>query len=181
MFQGGIVELQLKRNELIAWLKATAGATVLSISLAGQLAELQTNISSPYRLATALEQKVDFLDDGPYLVKYEQAQGDYEQALPYTTFAMAMTFKAELANHPGKFVGGYDALIAAVSGYEYLAKVSKESYGLVGHLLISLPQAPDELAELKELLAASSVVYAFPDGTGTLNLGNVKMGNGIYS
>ncbi|WP_143068463.1 hypothetical protein [Azotobacter beijerinckii] len=175
------MELQLKRNELIAWLKTVAGATVLSISLAGQLAELQTNISSPYRLATALEQKVDFLDDGPYLVKYEQAQDDDEQALPYTTFAMAMTFKAELANHPGKFVGGYDALIAAASGYEYLAKVSKESYGLVGHLLISLPQAPDELAALKEVLAATSVVYAFPDGTGTLNLGNVKMGNGIYS
>ena len=100
------MELQLKRNELIEWLKTVAGATVLSISLAGQLAELQTNISSPYRLATALEQKVDFLDDGPYLVKYEQAQGDDEQAPPYTKFAMAVAFKAELAKHPGKFLGG---------------------------------------------------------------------------
>jgi len=181
MFQGEIVELQLKRNELITWLKGAAGATILSISLAGQLAELQTNISSPYRLATALEQKVEFLNDGPYLVKYDQAQGNDEQDISYTTFAMAMTLKAELANHRGKFVGGYDALITAVSGYEYLSKVSRESYGLVGHLLISVPQDPNELAGLEEVLSANSVVYAFPDGTGTLNLGNVKMGNGIYS
>lgn len=175
------MELQLKRNELISWLRTVAGATILSISLVGQLAELKTNMSSPYRLAAALEQNVDFLGDGPYLVKYEQTQGDDEQDLPYTKFAMAMTFKVELVNHPGQFVGGYDALIAAASEYEYMAKVSKESYGFVGYLLISLPQAPDELAALKKVLAASSVVYAFPDGTGTLNFGNVKMGSGIYS
>lgn len=181
MFQGGFVELQLQKNELITWLKTLAGATILSISLIGQFAELQTNISSPNRLAMAFEQKVDFLDDGPYLVKYEQSQDNDEQEPPYTTFAIAMTFKAGLANHLGKFIGGYDALINAASNYEYLARISNESYGLVGHILISLPQEPNELASLQKVLAANSVVYAFPDGTGTLNLGNVKMGNGIHS
>jgi len=181
MFQGGIVELQLQKNELIAWLKTLAGATILSISLVGQFAELKTNISSPSRLAMAFEQKVDFLDDGPYLVKYDQNQGSDEQDPPYTTFAMAMTFKAQLANHPGKLIGGYDALTSAASDYEYLARISNESYGLVGNILISLPQEPNELASLQKVLAANSVVYAFPDGTGTLNIGNVKMGNGIHS
>ena len=173
------MELQLQKNELIAWLKTLAGATILSISLVGHFAELQTNISSPGRLAMAFEQKAGFLDDGPYLVKYDQIKDNDEQDLPYTTFAMAITFKAQVANHPGKFIGGYDALISAASDYEYLARVSSEPYGLVGHLLISLPQEPNELASLQNILAANSVMYAFPDGTGTLNTGNFKRGNGI--
>ena len=175
------MQVELNKLELISWLKAIAGVTIASISLVDQVDKLWTSITSPVKLAKAFEQRVDFLDDGPYLVKYEPTKNSNDQDIHYTSFAMAMTFKAELARHPGIYVGGYDGLIQALSGYEYLSKISQESYGLVGHLLVLLPQEPSEVAALREALAKNSVVYAFPDGTRTLNLNNVKMGNGVHS
>jgi hypothetical protein len=45
-------------------------------------------------------------------------------------------------------MGGHDGLIRALSVYEYLSRISQESYGLVGQLLVLLPQEPSELAIL---------------------------------
>ena len=177
------MELQFNKNELIAWLRTIAGATILSVSLIGQMAKLETNITSPIKLAAAFEQKVDFLDEGPYLVKYEakQPQSHDDEDLPYSTFAMAITFRAELSNHPGRFIGGYDTLIRELSDFEYLAKIGSGPTGPLGHLLVSIPQDPIELGNLQQVLEKNSIFYAFPDGSGTLNLGNLKMGKGLRS
>ena len=174
------MQVELNKPELISWLKSIAGVTIVSISLVAQVDTLRTSITSPAKLARAFEEEVKFLDNGPYLVKYEPTENDNDQDIPYTPFAMAITFKAALARHPGMYVGGYDSLIQALSGYEYLSKTSQESYGLVGHLLVLLPQEPSEVAALQEIIAENSVVYAFPDGTKTLNMNNVKMGNGVH-
>lgn len=173
------MQIELNKLELMSWLKAITGVTIVSISLVAQVDKIWTNITSPAKLSKVFEQQVGFLDGGPYLVEYESTKDDNDQDIPYTTFAMAMTFKAESAKHPGIHMGGYDGLIRALSGYEYLSRISQESYGLVGHLLVLLPQEPSELAALQEILVRHSVMYAFPDGTRTLNLNNVKMGRGV--
>jgi hypothetical protein len=180
IFQGGIVEVQLSKDELIKWLKTVAGATLLSVSLAGQLDTIKTNISSPTVLANALEQESGFLGNGPYLVQYHEPHKDQHQNIPFTTFALAITFKAELAQEPGKYIGGYDRIMEVASKYDYISKMTKEPYGLVGHILVSLPVNPMELESLKQDLDKNSIVYVFPDGSGTINESNLKMGKGLY-
>lgn len=172
------MRVELTKSELISWLKAIGGAAIISLSLSSQLGKIETNITSPIRLAHALEQGVDFWDEGPYLVQYE-SDSNNDQDVPYKSFAMAITFKAELAKHPGRKIGGYEQLMAAISGMEYIQKIDETSFGLIGHVLIALPDEPSALAELQEALAKNSILYAFPDGTGSLNENNVKMGQGL--
>ncbi|WP_138436721.1 hypothetical protein [Marinobacter shengliensis] len=175
------MDQQLKRHELVEWLRSIAGATILSVSLVGQVADLETNITDPLKLARALEQRVEFLGEGPYLVQYSPGpdQSGSDPSLPYTSFAMAGTLKAEFNHHPGSYVGGYDALVRELSGFEYLAKIGEGPSGPMGHLLILIPQNPSELSQLRSVLARYSVYYAFPDETGTLNVANLKMGQGL--
>lgn len=172
------MQVELPKSELISWLKALGGAAIISLSLSSQLSKLETNITSPIRLAYALEQRVDFLDEGPYVVQYESSSNN-DQDLPYKSFAMAITFQAELAKHPGRKIGGYEGLMAAISEMEYIRKIDETTFGLIGHVLIAIPDEPIALVELKEALAKNSILYAFPDGTGTLNENNVKMGQGL--
>lgn len=174
------MEIKLSKEELIKWLKTVAGATLLSVSLAGQLDTLKTNISSPTVLANALEQESGFLGNGPYLIQYNEPPEDEHQELPYTTFALAITFKAELAQEPGKYIGGYDQIMEVASKYDFISKITKEPYGLVGHILVSLPTDPTELESLKQDLDKNSIVYVFPDGTGEVNRNNLKIGKGLH-
>lgn len=95
---------RLEKEEMAKWLKTIAGSTVLSISLVGQIADLETNITDPLKLAGALSQDVDFLEEGPYLLEYapHDAEDEAGHNLAYTSFAMAVTLKAQLRNRPRK-------------------------------------------------------------------------------
>jgi len=175
------VSQRLEKDELAQWLKTIAGSTILSISLVGQVADLETNITDPLKLSGALSQDVGFLETGPYLVEYvpSTSEEDTEQDLAYESFAMAITLKAQLKNRPGKFFGGYDALIKELAQFEYFSTIKRGPAGPIGSLLILLPKDPASLSQLSTILERYSVFYSFPDGSGTLNVGNVKMGRGI--
>ncbi|OZY85707.1 hypothetical protein CBP51_01240 [Cellvibrio mixtus] len=173
------MEITLNKNEMIGWLKKASAITILSISLAGSLAELRTNITSPIKMASALTQNVEFLGDGPYLIKYEPSSSDEEKELVYSTFAVAFTLQVKLASGSSSH-GGYPQLIEALSGYEILSSITNQNGILTGNILILLPESPVELLELEKTLESASIFYAFPDGTGTLNEFNMKQGKGIY-
>jgi len=175
------MEQQLKKNELAQWLYGITGATILSVSLIGHVGELKTNITDPFKLASALEQPAPFFSEGPYLVEYHPSsdQNGTDQTPSYAHFAMAITSKAEFNHHRGSYLGGYDALMRELSGFEYLANISSGLSGPTGSLLILIPQDPKELLRLRLALEEYSIMYAFPDGSGTLNLANLKMGRGL--
>lgn len=44
-----------------------------------------------------------------------------------------------------------------------------------------IPENPNELEALKKILENLSIAYIFPDGTGTINENNLKMGKGIWA
>lgn len=173
---------QLKKNELSQWLRSMVGATILSVSLVGHVGHLKTNITDPLILASALEKPIPFFSEGPYLVEYHSssAQSGTDQTSSYAHFAMAVTTKAESNNHNGNYLGGYDALMRDLSGFEYLANVGSGLSGPTVSLLILIPQDLNELLRLRLALEEYSIVYAFPDGSGTLNLANLKMGRGLH-
>ena len=175
------VQKKLRRKQMVEWLKKAVGVTVVSLSLAGQVTELETNMKDPLKLAGALEQDVNFLEDGPYIIDYTQSNSDIEiqDEVPYNSFAMAITLKAELNHHRGTFIGGYDSLIKELSDFQYIATIRKGAAGPIGSLLILLPEEPASFSKLGSILEKHSVFYAFPDGTGTLNTRNVKTGRGI--
>ncbi|WP_290654092.1 hypothetical protein [Idiomarina sp.] len=173
------MEVKLNKEELITWLRTISGATLLSVSIVGQLDTLETNITVPSILASSLEQDSGFLGSGPYLVKYKLTPEEQHQDLSYETFATAVTFKVELKREPGKYIGGYNRIVKIASKYNYISRIKREHYGVVGFFLISLPANPVELEELKNDLVENSIAYIFPDGTGTINHGNLKMGKAL--
>lgn len=170
------------KEDLMKWLRNATSAVILSISLTGGVHEVYFQASSARVLSEISQLSPDYVREGCYLVEYEGREEDDEsEELDYTNIATAFTFQARLAQHPGKIIGGLDNLRNSLSGYEYTAKIELEQSGYVGHLLIVIPESPEELESLKETLHNLSIAYIFPDGTGTINQNNMKMGRGIWS
>jgi hypothetical protein len=166
------------KEELLRWLKSTTSAVLLTITLSGGVQELQIQSSSARALVNITQSSPEYFVEGPYVINYEESENDSEE-VPYTDIATAFTFKGHLAQHPERSIGGMDALRNELSGFEYTAKIKSEAAGLIGHLLIVIPESPNELEKLKLILHTLSVTYIFPDGTGTINENNLKMGKGL--
>ena len=169
------------REEMIKWLKNTTSAVLLSISLVGGVQEVHVQASSARALTNITQYSQEYFEQGTYIVEYEQSSEEETDELVYTNIATAFTVKARLAQHPEKTIGGLDSLREALSGFEYTAKVELKEPGYVGHLLIVIPESPEELESLKQTLHQLSVAYTFPDGTGTINQNNLKMGQGLWA
>lgn len=170
------MEIAVTKTELKAWLASATAVTLISVSLTNDVAELWSNISSPKTFNKALEKNPAFFVDGPYLVAYENTD-DGSSDLDYSNFAVAFTAITKLTRGP--IAGGLNKLIPALSDYEYIQKVSRESFGFLGHLWIAVPSFPPEIEKLERILKAHSLMYAFPDGSGTFNTGNLKFGGGL--
>lgn len=169
------------REDLIRWLKKTTSAVLLSISLVGGVQEVHIQASSAKALTNITQSSQEYFEQAAYIVEYEEAPDDESDDIVYTNIATAFTVKARLAQHPEKTIGGLDSLRKALSGFEYTAKIELKEAGYVGHLLIVIPENPDELESLKDTLHQLSVAYIFPDGTGTINQNNLKMGKGLWA
>lgn len=167
------------KKKLVTWLKGLTGVAILSISLINQIDELKTNITSPIKLAMAIEEQTLPFPDGPYVVAYQKTDDEPKQEIPYTSFAIGLTIHAKLTHGKELFIGNHHELIAEIQNYDYLVSTSIKSSGLICQFRIALPQMPNELAELKNTLSRHCVAYAFPDGTETINLENFKFGNGL--
>lgn len=170
------------KEELLKWFKKATSAVLLSISLIGGVSEVYFQASSARALNEVSQLSPEYVSEGSYVVEYEESEEDNDtEELNYTSIATAFTFQARLAKHPEKIIGGLDSLRASLSDYEYTAKIELEESGYVGHLLIVIPASPEELETLKETLHTLSIAYIFPDGTGTINQSNMKMGRGIWA
>ena len=120
------------------------------------------------------------MGDGPYIVEYQprEDEGD-DQDLIIRNFAIAFTVLFKLTNGP--ISGGYFQLVQALGDFEYIADVSKESFGIIGHILIAMPDTPSDLEKLQRVLQQHALFFAFPDDTGELNTINMRDGMGVYS
>ncbi|MBX7020839.1 hypothetical protein EX238_21605 [Providencia rettgeri] len=170
---------RLSKSDLIPWLKSLVGATILSISIVGQTVELESNITSPIKLAATLAQKQEWLTDGPYVIEYAESNVENAEDFEYSAVAIAWISQANLKTTK-KPVGGYTTLLHQLSDFEYVVLLTKEPPVLTGRLLIALPSDPNELTQLKSILKEYSVGYAFPDGTGTINELNYQQGSGLF-
>jgi hypothetical protein len=169
------------REDLMRWLKNTTSAVLLSISLVGGVQEFHVQASSSKALTNITQSSQEYFEEGAYMVEYESSSDKEGDDLVYTTVATAFTVKARLALHPEKEIGGFDSLRESLSGFEYTAKIELKEFGYFGHLLIIIPENPEELEELKKTLHKLSLAYIFPDGTGTINENNMKMGQGLWA
>ena len=170
----------LKADDLVKWLKAISAATVLTISLADGINEMYVQASSAKALIELSKNEPAYFGNGPFVVEYEESEQESND-LNYTSYAIAFTFQARLAKHPERNVGGLESLKKGLSDFEYIARVNLESTGYLGHLLVVIPPNPSEIEELKEILENLSIGFVFPDGTGTINTNNFKMGRGILA
>lgn len=168
------------KEELIQWLKNTTSAVLLSISLIGGVHEFYVQASSARVLANLVQPSHEYFPDGAYTVEYQQGSDDDSGDLIYTNIAVAFTLQARLAHHPERIIGGLESLKESLSDYTYIAKIEPHEAGYVGHLKIVIPENPNELEALKQVLENLSIAYIFPDGTGTINEYNLKMGKGLW-
>ena len=167
----------LNKSELKGWLKGAGAVAILSLSLANSTTQMSTNISSLSTLGAVIEKHEDFFGDGPYIVEYEPIRLSPDDEIEYANFAFAITALTKITNGP--VTGGYQRLINALSDYEYIVKVSEESFGLCGYILIALPVDPKGLYDLVVLLSSHSLAFGLPDESGEIHAGNSRFGNGL--
>lgn len=169
------------REDLVSWLKKTTSAVLLSISLVGGVQEVYIQASSARALANITQSPQEYFEQGAYIVEYEESSEDEGDDIVYTNIATAFTVKAGLAQHPEKTIGGLDSLREALSDFEYTAKIELKEVGYVGHLLVAIPESPEEIESLRSTLHQLSVAYILPDGTGSTNENNIRMGKGLWA
>lgn len=171
---------ELRKEDLAGFLREIAMAGCVVVGLANPVMELATNIRSPLQIATAVEQRYEILGEGPYFVEYrEKEDGDDDQDNIIRNYAVAFTVLFKLANGP--ITGGYPQLLQALSDFEYMIDVSKESFGILGHVLVAMPELPSDLEKLQIVLKKYSLFFALPDESGELNTSNMRNGRGVYS
>ena len=169
------------RKELMKWLKNSSSAVLLSIALIGGAQEVQVQASSAKSLIGITQASENYFEEGAYAVEYETISSEEDDDFVYTNIATAFTIKTRLAHHPEDSFGGLKALRKNLLGFEYTAKIKLEEVGYIGRLLIVIPANPEELERLKKILHQFSIAYIFPDGTGTINENNLKMGQGLWA
>ncbi|MGE6994988.1 hypothetical protein ACQKIK_16505 [Pseudomonas sp. NPDC047961] len=173
------MEKVVSRQELASCLKQLAAASLLVLSIQGPGNEIVTSIRSLGSVAEIIEHPHLDLPDGAYVVKYEPGDEEEQDSQDPIIKDYAADWTAQFKLARGPVTGGYSQLLEALSNYEYVVNVTRESYGVVGHMLVALPEDPVALAELKEILSDYSLWFAVPDETGELHPGNMRPGRGI--
>lgn len=172
--------MELSKEELKDWLKLAIASSVSVVVLSSSIIDLSTNITSPVRLLEVMERDPAIFEGGKYRVEAatnEESGNDLE--IVYSNYVCAFTLQVTLTNGP--VTGGMSPLLSALSGFEYIRRIKKEDYGYLGYVLIRVPESAQELESLQESLKKFAIMYAFPDGTNTFNMNNVRFGNGIGS
>jgi len=172
--------VKLTSDELKIWLRSAIASSVGAVCITASVIDLTTNITSPQRLLKAIESNPSFFEDGYYNAEHtNEKPQDNDDGITFSHYVFAVTLEVTLTNGP--VTGGMRQLLSSLVGYEFIKRIKKENYGYLGYVLIRAPESPLELSELQELLNKYSIMYAFPDGTDSYNLNNVRLGNGIGS
>jgi hypothetical protein len=173
------VKQEVQKRELAAFLRGLALTGCVVIGMANPVMEVATNIRSGLSLAAAVEQRYEWIGEGPYVVEYKpKDEDDADDPDPIIrNHAVAFTVLFKLTNGP--ITGGYPQLVQALSEFEYMIEIAEDTFGYIGHMLIAMPESPPELEKLQQVLEQYSLFYALPDATGELHTGNMHNGRGI--
>lgn len=154
---------------------------MLVVSMSSPVFEISSTIKSTAELAVVVDRYGQYIGDGPYMVESKPGNEWKDTPIPdpvIAGYAIAFTISATLVSD-GRQIGGYQSLINGLSGYEYLLMTELNPEKMCASLLVKMPSDPGELQKLRELLAATSVMFSVDDGSGYFHEGNTMMGNGI--
>ncbi|MDR8364065.1 hypothetical protein [Pseudomonas sp. JL3] len=172
----------VQKNDLPAYLRGLAAASMLVVSMSTPFMEIATTVKSTYEMAYLVENYGQYIGEGPYMIESKDDHEWKEAPTPdpvITGYAFAFTVCARLVRS-GKEIGGHHSLRKALAGYEYIQMDRLDDDAMVSSILIKMPAVPAELQTLHNLLAETTVMFSIDDGTGFFHLGNTMMGNGIY-
>lgn len=171
------------KKSLRDWLVSASGIALTSISLMGNVQDLEFQFSHPNQLLTVMEGAPEYFPEGEYLVTFKNSDSLDHDSLDYSKMSMVVAFEAKMARH-NTLIGGLNPLLRALADFEYCCTINKTSpaYTTAGIWVIE-PINPDELIKLKEILEKYSTFYAFNDGSGfvTLNNGRIGKGSGVLT
>ncbi|ETK18133.1 hypothetical protein [Pseudomonas sp. FH1] len=171
----------VQKNDLPTYLRGLAAASMLVVSMSTPVMEISSTVKSTYEMAYLAENYGQFIGEGPYMIESKDGHEWKDTPMPdpvISGYAFAFTICATLVSN-GKQIGGYQSLIKGLSDYEYLAMTELSPRTMVATLLVKLPTVPSELQKLRDLLAATTVMFSVDDGSGYFHAGNTMMGNGI--
>ncbi|WP_312391704.1 hypothetical protein [Pseudomonas sp.] len=172
----------VQQEELQAYLKELAAASMLVVSMTTPMFEISSTIKSSYEVAYVVENYGQFIGKGPYMIESKEVREWKESQVPdpvISGYAIAFSVCATL-RATGKEVGGHHSLRKALADYEclHMARVNRDD--MASSILVRLPTDPVEVQKLREILAEYSVMFSIDDGSGEFHLGNTMMGNGVY-
>ena len=163
------------------WLIGATGILLTSVSLMGNIEQVELTFSKPKVLAAVLEYYPDYLPEGEYLIKYTSSDDPEVDQLDYSKMAMVISLEARL-NGRNILIGGLQPLLKALSEFEFSATINKSNPAYItAGIWVVEPKSPPELSKLKEILDEHSIMYAFNDGSGFVTLNNARMGRGVSS
>lgn len=171
----------VQKSDLAAYLKGLAAASMMVVSLSAPVFEIASTIKSTAELALIVDRYGEYLGEGPYMVESTPGHEWKETPIPdpvFAGYAIAFTISAIMVKG-GRRIGGYQSLIAGLSGYEYLSMTDLSPGKMCAALVIKMPNDPDELRKLREHLTKTSAMFSVDDGSGIFHVGNTTMGNGI--
>ena len=166
------------KTSLKAWLASAAGVALTSISLMGDIQDLEFQFSHPKQLLTVMEGAPNYFPEGEYLVKFKNSDSLGHDSLEYSKMAMVVAFEAQMARH-NILIGGLTPLLESLADFEYCCTLDKTSPAYItAGIWVVEPTHPEELIRLKETLEKYASFYAFNDGSGFVTLNNGRVGQG---
>lgn len=167
------------KASLKKWLVSATGILLTSVSLLGDIQDIEFQFSNPKALSTVMEGAPSYFPEGQYLITYTHSDKLDEYDLDYSKMAMVISLEASLANS-GTLVGGLQPLLKQLTNFDYCCTINRTNpaYVIAGIWIVE-PVNLKEMEELKQVLHEYSVFYAFNDGSGFVTLNNARMGNGV--
>ena len=169
------------KSKMKEWLIGASGILLTSVSLMGNVEQVELTFAKPKALAAVLEYYPGYLPEGEYLIRYTNSDDPEVDQLDYSKMAMVISLEARL-NGRKTLIGGLQPLLKALSEFEFSAAINKSNPAYItAGIWVVEPKSPPELSKLKEILDEHSVMYAFNDGSGFVTLNNARIGRGVSS
>lgn len=164
-------------SQLKKWLKTYSAVLITTISLSQDVATTFQYSEMPSPIAyTVLSQRPDLFPDSEYVITYQELSNE-DQEVNYSSLAYAAAF--EVPGPRNMIHGDVQGLSNYLHEYfdVYTVTDNRKSNRFINFWIV-VPADQRELTSLKASLHKLSNYYAFPDGSGTFNVNNMKIGNG---
>jgi hypothetical protein len=171
------------KAEFKKWLKSITFASLVSLSVITDVGNTTYQFSNLSSVKSAIEADFDgMFPEGSYLTTTAKTVNN-DDSIVYSEYLLAMTIKLRVADArspSGELpFGEHDILIKKLADYEYVSKTPDENFDQSGHIWVRKPANPLEAENLIAILKEHSTFYAVPDGSDTINLNNLRTGNGF--